>query len=178
MRARRGCDGTGRRRCRWPAPARPSVAPLADPADRDRAGDRRRGTPAGRVSSDDAPALRSVLPDATARVEIGSVTAAALSDPLARALYAYVVADVTVPDDDVAGYHARNPMRFAAGTRTDRGWRNPGRRRPCSRFVRRSRPICWLRRADAPSGTGSTCAAPIWSNWRPGTSIPATPAAR
>ncbi len=78
------------------------------------------------VSRDDAPALRGVLPDATARVEIGSVTAAALSDPLARALYAYVVADVTVPDDDVAGYHARNPMRFAAGTRTDRGWRNPG----------------------------------------------------
>jgi len=78
------------------------------------------------IGADDAPDLSSVLPDATARVEIGSVTAAALSDPLTRAVYAYVVADVTVPDDDVAGYHARNPMRFATGTRDSRGWRNPG----------------------------------------------------
>ncbi len=77
------------------------------------------------ITADDAPALCAVLPDATARVEIGSVTAAVLSDPLARALYAYVVADVTVPDDEIAGYHTRNPMRFAVGTRGDVGWRNP-----------------------------------------------------
>ena len=63
-----------------------------------------------------------------------------------------MVADVTVPDDDVAGYHARN-LTVGGGTRTDRVGAT-GRRRPCSRFVRRSRPICWLRRADAPSGTG------------------------
>lgn len=82
------------------------------------------------VDATGAPASEQVLPDGTARVEIGSVTAAALADPLARALFAYVVADVTVSEADVAGYHARNPMRFArhdsrSGPRT-RGWRNPG----------------------------------------------------
>src|SRR6185503_4764043 len=76
-----------------------------------------------------APGIDEVLPDVTARLEIGSVTAATLADPLARALFAYVTADVAVSDDDVADYHARNPMRFAAGTRAPqqtRGWRNPG----------------------------------------------------
>jgi [acyl-carrier-protein] S-malonyltransferase len=76
-----------------------------------------------------APGIDEVLPDVTARLEIGSVTAATLTDPLARALFAYVTADVAVSDDDVADYHARNPMRFATGTRgpqKTRGWRNPG----------------------------------------------------
>lgn len=77
------------------------------------------------VGAGDAPDLRSVLPDAAARVEIGSVTAAALAAPLARALYAYVVADVRVTDAEVAAYHDRNPMRFAATGGGSRGWRAP-----------------------------------------------------
>ena len=64
-----------------------------------------------------APGIDEVLPGVSARLEIGSVIAAALSDPLARALFVYVTADVAVSDDDVADYHARNPMRFATGTR-------------------------------------------------------------
>src|SRR6185437_3285335 len=58
----------------------------------------------------DAPSEREVLPDVTARLEIGSVAAAALADPRARALYAAVTAAVRVSDDDVADYHARNPL--------------------------------------------------------------------
>ena len=54
-----------------------------------------------------------MLPDVAARVEIGSIAAAVLSAPLARALFAYVTADVEVGDDEVAEYHTRNPMRFA-----------------------------------------------------------------
>ena len=80
------------------------------------------------VSSAGAPGIDEVLPDVSARLEIGSVTAAVLSDPLARALFVYVTAYVAVSDDDVADYHARNPMRFATGTRgtrRPRGWQNP-----------------------------------------------------
>lgn len=56
-----------------------------------------------------APAEADLLPDATARLEIGSVAAAVLADPLARALFAAVTARVAVTDDAVADYHARNP---------------------------------------------------------------------
>ena len=62
----------------------------------------------------DAPTEAVLLPDVTARLEIGSVAAAALADPLARALFAEVTAAVRVSDDEVADYHARNPLRFAA----------------------------------------------------------------
>ena len=66
------------------------------------------------VSAEDGPTQQDLLPDVTARMEIGSVAASALSDPLARALFADVTAEVDVTDDDVAAYHARNPLRFAA----------------------------------------------------------------
>ena len=59
------------------------------------------------------PTEDDLLPDATARLEIGSIAAAALADPLARALFAHVTRDVAVTDDAVADYHARNPRRFA-----------------------------------------------------------------
>ncbi|EUA19068.1 putative malonyl CoA-acyl carrier protein transacylase, FabD2 [Mycobacterium xenopi 3993] len=66
------------------------------------------------------PAEAEVLPDLTARLEIGSIAAAALADPRARALFAHLTAAVEVSDDEVADYHARNPMRFAAAaTRPD-----------------------------------------------------------
>jgi [acyl-carrier-protein] S-malonyltransferase len=77
------------------------------------------------VTARDAPSEAELLPDATARLEIGSIAAAALSDPGARALFARVTAAVDVSDHDVIDYHARNPLRFAAiGPHRD-GWRAP-----------------------------------------------------
>jgi [acyl-carrier-protein] S-malonyltransferase len=73
-----------------------------------------------------APGLPQVLPDAAARLEIGSVTAAVLAVPQARALFVYVTCDVEVGDDDIADFHARNPMRFASALRGPDGWLNPG----------------------------------------------------
>ncbi|WP_461479980.1 DUF7158 domain-containing protein [Mycobacterium sp. HUMS_1102779] len=72
-----------------------------------------------------APTEAELLPDAAARLEIGSVAAAVLADPRARALFADVTAGVAVTDDDVAAYHARNPLRFAAPTPAPHGWRAP-----------------------------------------------------
>lgn len=72
-----------------------------------------------------APEQAELLPDATARLEVGSVAAAALAAPLARALFADVTATVDVSDDEVAGYHARNPLRFAAPRGEPNGWRAP-----------------------------------------------------
>ncbi len=77
------------------------------------------------VIAQDAPSEAELLPDTTARLEIGSISAAALSDPCARALFARVTAAVEISDDDVAGYHARNPLRFAAPGPNRHGWRAP-----------------------------------------------------
>jgi [acyl-carrier-protein] S-malonyltransferase len=77
------------------------------------------------VSADDAPTEDDLLPDITARLEIGSVAAAALADPRARALFVRVTADVEVSDDDIAAYHDRNPLRFAASRPDRHGWRAP-----------------------------------------------------
>jgi [acyl-carrier-protein] S-malonyltransferase len=73
----------------------------------------------------DAPSEDELLPDITARLEIGSVAAAALSDPRARVLFARIAADVDVSDDDIAAYHERNPLRFADSHRDEQGWRGP-----------------------------------------------------
>lgn len=70
-----------------------------------------------------APAEEQLLPDVTARLEIGSVAAAVLADPRARAVFADVTAGVRVTDDEVAAYHARNPLRFAATRPGRNGWR-------------------------------------------------------
>lgn len=75
------------------------------------------------VTEAGAPTLEQVLPDGIARHEIGSVAAAALADPLARALFAYVTYDVTVSDDDVVAYHHSNPLRFAGSAPGPGGWR-------------------------------------------------------
>jgi [acyl-carrier-protein] S-malonyltransferase len=53
-----------------------------------------------------------VLPDPTARLEIGSIAAAVLAEPIARAVFAHVTSDVDVDDDTVVDFHARNPRRF------------------------------------------------------------------
>ncbi|MDT5348769.1 MAG: [acyl-carrier-protein] S-malonyltransferase [Mycobacterium sp.] len=77
------------------------------------------------LTARDAPSEAELLPDTTARLEIGSVAAAALADPRARALFADVTAAVEVTGDDVADYHARNPLRFAAPRPGPHGWRAP-----------------------------------------------------
>ena len=61
----------------------------------------------------DTPAIEELLPDLTARLEMGSVVAGVLADPLARAVFARVTSDVDVDVDVVADYHRRNPRRFA-----------------------------------------------------------------
>lgn len=75
------------------------------------------------LSGRGAPSEAELLPDVTARLEIGSVAAAALADPRARALFAEVTDAVRVADTDVAAYHARNPLRFAAPQQGEHGWR-------------------------------------------------------
>jgi [acyl-carrier-protein] S-malonyltransferase len=77
---------------------------------------------ARRVTADGAPTEDDLLPDMAARLEIGSVAASALEDPLGRALYAHVTAEIEVSDADVEDYHARNPLRFAAPTPAAGGW--------------------------------------------------------
>jgi [acyl-carrier-protein] S-malonyltransferase len=74
------------------------------------------------VTADGGPAEDDLLPDMAARLEIGSVAASALEEPLGRALFAHVTADVRIGDADVADYHARNPFRFAAAARAVGGW--------------------------------------------------------
>jgi [acyl-carrier-protein] S-malonyltransferase len=77
------------------------------------------------LTARDAPTEAELLPDVTARLEIGSVAAAVLADPGARALFADVTAAVQVSFDDVADYHVRNPLRFAAPGPDGNGWRAP-----------------------------------------------------
>ena len=77
------------------------------------------------VTADHAPSESEVLPDMTARLEIGSITASTLADPLARELFRVVTAPISVTDDEVAAYHRRNPLRFATGAQSAAGWRIP-----------------------------------------------------
>ncbi|GAA2542420.1 DUF7158 domain-containing protein [Mycolicibacterium diernhoferi] len=60
------------------------------------------------------PTPAEVLPDMAARLEIGSIAAAVLATPAGRAAFARVTAEVDVTDLEIAGYHRRNPGRFAA----------------------------------------------------------------
>ncbi|WP_460355665.1 DUF7158 domain-containing protein [Mycobacterium sp. ZZG] len=71
------------------------------------------------------PTEDELLPDTVARLEIGSVAAATLADPAARAVYVAVTSDVTVTDEAVAAYHARNPLRFSHTQPAGGGWRRP-----------------------------------------------------
>ena len=66
------------------------------------------------VAADDAPATEELLPDLTARLEIGSVASSVLADPLARAVFARVTADVDIDTDTVADYRRRNPGRHGS----------------------------------------------------------------
>jgi len=72
----------------------------------------------------DAPGPLDVLPDTTARVEIGSVPATLLdSMPLARALFADLTGDVDVPAAQVDAYYRRNAGRFVEPQPDAAGWR-------------------------------------------------------
>ena len=70
------------------------------------------------LTADGAPTEDELLPDNSARLEIGSVAAAALADPLARVMFVHVTAAVDVADTDVAEYHARNPIALRRRRRT------------------------------------------------------------
>jgi [acyl-carrier-protein] S-malonyltransferase len=77
--------------------------------------------PVGAVGEDE------LLPDTAARLEIGSVAAAVLATPLARAVFTEVTRAVVISDDDIAAYHTRNPLRFAVKREVrQQGWQtNP-----------------------------------------------------
>jgi [acyl-carrier-protein] S-malonyltransferase len=64
------------------------------------------------------------------------VAAAALGDPLARAMFAWVTATVYVTDAEVTDYHARNPLRFAAPSDIGNGWRTATLETPSLQAVR------------------------------------------
>ncbi len=104
-----------------------------------------------------APAEADLLPDATARLEIGSVAAAVLADPLARALFAAVTARSRSPTTPwpttMPATRCGSPRHVPASTA------GVPRRRPPHRWIRcaaRSPSICWGPRAAAPSGCGWT----------------------
>ncbi len=75
------------------------------------------------VTADGAPSEDELLPNPSSRLEIGSVAAAALADPLARAMFVRITAAIGVTDADVTDYHARNPLRFATRSDAGNGWR-------------------------------------------------------
>jgi [acyl-carrier-protein] S-malonyltransferase len=107
----------------------------------------------------DAPTEAELLPDVTARLEMGSVAAAALAHPRARALFADVTAAIEVSDDDVADYHARNPLRFAAARRGRPGWLAPSPVGPPLGEV-------WSMIADHLSGAARRRAFRVWLDAR------------
>ena len=76
-----------------------------------------------------APAEAELLPDTTTRLEIGSISASVLADPLARALFASLTDAVDITDADVADYVARNPRRFGSTAEVTEHLRGVARRR-------------------------------------------------
>jgi [acyl-carrier-protein] S-malonyltransferase len=65
------------------------------------------------LCADGAPAEAELLPDTVTRLEIGSVAASVLANPLARALFADVTAGAGATSAEVDGYRRRNPSRFS-----------------------------------------------------------------
>lgn len=74
------------------------------------------------IAGRDAPTESDLLPDAAARMELGSIAAAALEQPLARAVFIHVTAAVELTDDEIECYHVHNPLRFAAPVPGPDGW--------------------------------------------------------
>lgn len=67
----------------------------------------------GVTVTDATPSEQALVPDITARLELGSIAASALADPLGRAMFGHVTEGIDVHKDVVADYHRRNPHRFA-----------------------------------------------------------------
>jgi [acyl-carrier-protein] S-malonyltransferase len=76
-----------------------------------------------------APTEAELLPDTTVRLEIGSVAASALANPLARAVFASVTSGIEVTDDEVASYMERNALRFRSSADVAAHLRDAARRR-------------------------------------------------
>jgi [acyl-carrier-protein] S-malonyltransferase len=74
------------------------------------------------VTADGAPTEHELLPDMSSRLEIGSVAASALAEPIARALFVHVTASASVDDADVAEFYSRNPFRFSSRAQGPGGW--------------------------------------------------------
>jgi [acyl-carrier-protein] S-malonyltransferase len=87
------------------------------------------------LTADDAPDESNLLPDNVTRLEMGSVAAAVLADPMARALLASVTAHVDVTAEDVASYRDRNPRRFATADDIAEHLRAAARRRAFRRWL-------------------------------------------
>ena len=81
------------------------------------------------LTTQGAPHEDELLPDMTTRLEIGSVAASVLADPLARALFVNVTADVDITDAQVRDYRERNPRRFGSATEIADHLRGAARRR-------------------------------------------------
>jgi [acyl-carrier-protein] S-malonyltransferase len=76
-----------------------------------------------------APSEDELLPDTTTRLEIGSIVGAVLVDPLARALFVSVTAEVDVTEVEVGEYGERNPRRFGSTVEIADHLRGAARRR-------------------------------------------------
>jgi [acyl-carrier-protein] S-malonyltransferase len=76
-----------------------------------------------------APREDELLPDMTARLEIGSIAASVLADPLGCALFVSVTAAVDVTDAEVGDYVERNPRRFGSTADVADHLRGAARRR-------------------------------------------------
>lgn len=70
----------------------------------------------GVTATAETPEIEDLLPDLTARLEIGSIAASVLAGAAARAVFARVAAEVDVDEATVVDYHRRNPLRFARGS--------------------------------------------------------------
>lgn len=81
------------------------------------------------LTADNAPAEADLLPDNAGRSELGSVVSGVLADPLARALFVDVTADVDVPAAAVASYRSRNPLRYRSDGEAAAALRAAARRR-------------------------------------------------
>lgn len=79
---------------------------------------------ASNVREDEAPDEDLLLPDAAARLEIGSIAGSVLASPRARAVFAGVTAHVDVGDSEVRAHYERNPLQFR-GFDVVGGWRRP-----------------------------------------------------
>jgi [acyl-carrier-protein] S-malonyltransferase len=81
------------------------------------------------LTATSAPSEDELLPDTTTRLEIGSIAASVLADPLARTLFVSVTAAVDITDAEVRDYLERNPRRFGSTAQIADHLRGAARRR-------------------------------------------------